>query len=188
MTPEQRKLIFGCTSGEISVEELVARLGVDPRHDRELVPTQLRESLANRSLDDVECALRLAFKFKLSRHWAPTFAALLDEDWHFSHEDLASCLQDIRDPATVDALYRCALKRLSYLAYDEAYALAVKCIWALHDIGTSAAVERLESLASCDVEPIREAASERLRALAQRQADDPVPAYRRARDAKMRSF
>jgi hypothetical protein len=171
----------------LSDDEFVAEFGVDPRQDREFVPAQLRDAIANREPADVECALYLAFRFDLSRSWTSLLAGLLDEEWHTSHESLATALQDIRDPSTVEVLFRTARKRLDYLAYDDAFALAVKCIWALHDIGTEAAIEKLTLLALSEVPPIRRAAEERLTALAARRPEDPVPHYRLVRDAKVRS-
>ena len=187
MTPAQRKLISRYRSGNLSDEEFVAAFGVDPRQDRDFVPSQLRNAIASQVPRDLRYAMYLAFLFDLSRSWAPLLAQLLEEEWHTSHEDLASALQDIRDPSTVEALFCTARKRLRYLAYDDAFALAVKCIWALHDIGTDAAIQKLELLTSSEVPPIRAAAKERLAALAARRPEDPVPRYRLARDARVRS-
>ena len=76
----------------------------------------------------------LAFRFGLSRQWAPLLCKLMEGDWHDSHEDIAHALQNLRLPSTTDCLYRTALRKHDYLAYNDNYALAVKCIWALHDI------------------------------------------------------
>ena len=48
------------------------------------------------------------------------------------------------------AYARAALTRLPYVDYDNGYALARKCTWALADIGTVDAQERLRQLASCE--------------------------------------
>jgi hypothetical protein len=187
MTPAQRTLITRCREGSCSDEELVAEFGVDPHQDRDLVPSLLRDAMANQMPGDVADAMYLAFRFDLSRSWAPLLAQLLEEDWHISHEDLAEALQDIREPSTVDALFRTALKRLPYLSYDAAFALGVKCVWALHDIGTDAAIEKLERLASSETPAIRAAATERLAGLAARRPGDSVPRYREIRDGNVRS-
>jgi hypothetical protein len=111
---------------------------------------------------------------------------MLQEDWHTSHEDIASALQDIRDPSTVGALFEAALTRHQYLAFDDNYGLARKCIWALHDIGTDEARNKLQILSDSDIEPIRRYALKRLNDLAARRPGDPEPPYRRARDAQVR--
>jgi hypothetical protein len=111
----------------------------------------------------------------------------MEEDWHHRHEDIASALQDIRVPSTADCLYRAALRKHDYLAYNDSEALAVKCIWALHDIGTSEAGEKLKFLSQSPSTPIRETALERLSALATRRPGDPEPGYRRARDRAVQS-
>ena len=66
-----------------------------------------------------------------------------------------------------------AARELPYLAWDDNHALAVKCIWALHDIGTDAAKEKLALLAGSDLEVIRENASELLAELHARRPGDP---------------
>ncbi len=143
-------------------------------------------AMANRAADDLACAMYLGFRFAFTDTWAPLLAELLEQGWHKSHEDIASALQDIRDPSSVGALFRTANKRLSYLEFDEAFALAVKCIWALHDIGTDEAVAGLQQLLLSDVPRIREAARERLLDLAATRPGDPTPDYRIARDARVR--
>lgn len=143
-------------------------------------------AIARRSADEVAWLVDHACKSKIHADWVNVFCDLLDEDWHYSHQDLADTLQDIRDPSAVACLLRAAQKRHEYLAYDDSYALAVNCIWALHDIGTGAAVQALNVLAASDVEIIRDKAKARIHDLAMRRPDDPVPDYRRHRDAKVR--
>jgi hypothetical protein len=79
-----------------------------------------------------------------------------------------------------------ALTKHEYLAYDDSTALAVKCIWALHDIGTADAIEKLKLLADSAAGAIRQNACERLTALAAKGPEDIKPAYRRARDERLR--
>jgi hypothetical protein len=59
-------------------------------------------------------------------------------------------LQRLKDPDTVDCLYRAALKAFPYLDYDESHSLAVKYIWALRAINTPHAIEELKLLAKSD--------------------------------------
>jgi len=67
--------------------------------------------------------------------------------WHTRHEDLAHALQELKDPASVNALANAAMTKHPYLEYDNSHALARKCTWALADIGTHEARARLEELA-----------------------------------------
>lgn len=81
----------------------------------------------------------------------PGLARLLAEallmPWHGRHEDVASILQALREPCAVDALFQAATSQHDYLDYDEYFGLARKCTWALADIGTPEARNRLEELA-----------------------------------------
>jgi hypothetical protein len=187
MDSAKGQLVFDLAQGRISEEEFVSRSGTDPRTSPDVVRNELEQAVAEKSADRVECAIILGFHFGLSPSWAPLLCKLLEEDWHFRHEDIADALQDIRAPATVDCLYRSALKKHGYLAYNDSSALAIKCIWALHDIGTADAIEKLKLLAETPQEAIRHNARERLAALAARSPEDPAPMYRRARDRRLRS-
>jgi HEAT repeat protein len=52
--------------------------------------------------------------------------------------------------------------KLEYLQYDENFALARKCTWALTDIGTDAAMAKLQELAGSSNPKIRSYARKRL--------------------------
>jgi hypothetical protein len=92
----------------------------------------------------------------------PALIELLAAPWHTRHEDVASTLQSIRDPRSVDALYRAALVKLPYLEYNDSEALARKCTWALADIGTPEARARLEALTTQADETVADFARRRL--------------------------
>jgi len=68
----------------------------------------------------------------------------------------------LRSPAAVDALERTAHAVHGYLAYDDGFALARKCTWALADIGTPEAQQALVRLAACDNSIIASYAQKRL--------------------------
>jgi hypothetical protein len=54
------------------------------------------------------------------------------------------------------------LAKYAYLVFDDNYALAVKAIWALGDIGTEAAREKLKLLPQSEIEAISENAKYQL--------------------------
>jgi len=60
--------------------------------------------------------------------------------------------QDFKFPSSVDFLYCAALKEFGYLRFDEDRALAVKCAYALRDIGTDEAIDKLTLLAELNVD------------------------------------
>lgn len=93
---------------------------------------------------------------------ADEFAEALVMPWHTRHEDLASGLQKMRVPETVDALFAAATAQHPYLDYDEFFGLARKCTWALADIGTPLARQRLAELAANPNPTIAEYAQKRL--------------------------
>ncbi|CDG89183.1 HEAT repeat domain-containing protein [Xenorhabdus bovienii] len=64
---------------------------------------------------------------------------------------------------SVDALYQVSNFELDYLDFDDSYALAVKCIWGLGDIGTPEALEKLKILSISDNEIIKENAINQLK-------------------------
>jgi hypothetical protein len=44
---------------------------------------------------------------------------LLNENWHYRHEDIASILQGIKSPKSIEALYTAALSKFEHLNQDE---------------------------------------------------------------------
>lgn len=105
-------------------------------------------------------ALTLACRSGYTLDLAPVLAAALFGEWHHRHEEVAQALQQLREPASVDALFRAATQVLAY-KYDDGAAFARKCTWALADIGTDDARERLRHLASLP-EPLGGYAQRRL--------------------------
>jgi hypothetical protein len=109
---------------------------------------RLRRAVTARDPGAFEDALAFAHQGGLSPDLAGILAEALLMPWHQRHEDVALALQRLREPVAVDALYEAALSEHAYLEYDEFFALARKCTWALADIGTAEAKRRLEDLAS----------------------------------------
>lgn len=87
---------------------------------------------------------------------------LLQEDWHYKHEDIARNLQAAKDPQTIECLYQAAELHFKYLDYDDTYQFARKCIKALSAINTDAAVDKLKLLAQSKNEIIRQYAVKEL--------------------------
>ncbi|WP_148053134.1 hypothetical protein [Pseudomonas brassicacearum] len=67
---------------------------------------------------------------------------LLIEDWHISHEEIARALKPLKYPGAVENLYKAAVSNYPYIASE--YALGVKCIYALYEVGTDAAKEKMK--------------------------------------------
>jgi hypothetical protein len=111
---------------------------------------------------DVEGALSVSFNGGGGAAAVPLLARLLVAYGHNSHEDIALVLQWRRDPRAVEALGAAALMKHDYLAFDNSYAFARKCTWALADIGTPEAQAKLRLLAANSDETIAGYAQKRL--------------------------
>jgi hypothetical protein len=123
----------------------------------------LNEAFVSRESDDVDHALGLMGEVGFRPSFLPMLIKLLDASWHKSHEALIVLFQEVKEPDTVDALYRAALVTHAYREYDDYGALIRRCTWALADIGTPEARNRLELLAA--------SADELIAAFAQRRLD-----------------
>jgi len=97
--------------------------------------------------DALELAVNAAFVAGLPHELTDLLTDALTMPWHTRHEDLAHALQTMKSPASVEALFMAATTQYEYLSYDEFFGLARKCTWALADIGTPEAQERLAQLA-----------------------------------------
>jgi len=128
----------------------------------EQVRENLQRAMQRSDADAFEVALTAAHRAGLSPDLADLLAEALLMPWHMRHEDVALALQRLRDPRTVDALFRASLSKHDYLAYDEFSGLARKCTWALADIGTVEAKQRLEQLAGSENPTIAAYARKRL--------------------------
>jgi HEAT repeat protein len=155
MDIEKRKLVWDFASKKLSEHEFALRYGVDFRLDQGRLLRELDEALTEQSPDSVEAAVVLGSYFGWPSSADLPLCKLLEEEWHFKHEDIAHVLQQLRPPCAVEPLYRTVSKNYEYLAYDGGAALARKCIYALHDIDTPDAKERLAALSNSDVEHVR---------------------------------
>ncbi|NJC71935.1 HEAT repeat domain-containing protein [Planosporangium thailandense] len=160
LSKSQYTAVWDFLLGRKSKADMVAALGVDPRADREFLPELLAGAMRRHDADGVEAGLGLMISFdQLGPERVPVLCDLLIADWHHKHEDVARYLQELADPAAVPALRRAAELDLPYLEYDENRALSRKCMWALSDIRTDAAVAALESLSHSDNVVVRDLAA-----------------------------
>lgn len=123
-------------------------LGFDPRTSPQGLIALIDEATASRSADRIECAMLLAYRVGLTRDAVPSLLELLSLSCHGEHEGIVHTLQQLRDPRAVDALFTASRAEHAYLEYDELWGLARKCTWALADIGTPEALEKLRLLAA----------------------------------------
>jgi len=126
----------------------------------------LETAYFEQNADDVELSLYIGSSFGLiAENFTDILCKLVVADWHFQHENIASTLQILKDPKTIDSLYAAALLNLKYLEYSDVAPLARKCIWALSEIGTSEAKAKLKQLAGSDCEKVSDYALRQLKQL-----------------------
>jgi hypothetical protein len=106
-------------------------------------------AMTEERLDELadECEMPLAHDSMGKVDIVATLVALLRAPSHYRHEDVARYLQELRDPRAIEALFETAHVNHAYLEHSPGV-LARKCTWALADIGTPEAYERLRTLAA----------------------------------------
>lgn len=166
MTEEQRKLcrdliVFPNGRSTITKEDFLRRFPSAVEGGR-LALKWLQEAQETRNADDLSCALIIGGNFGFDTEHKDILLRLIDEDWHYSHEDVVSTLQRWPTPDTVEALFRATQWIPKSLEYDDARALAVKAIWALGKIPGPEAETKLETLARSENTILRKNAVEQL--------------------------
>lgn len=162
MTNEEKKIIMDFMLKNITKEDFLKLYPIDIKNNNTYILEALEDAYQKKNAEDVEYALLLGFSFGLSKNHVPILIKLLSVDWHYKHEDIAQLLQNFKDPRSIECLYKAALARYSYLDYDDSYALAVKCIWALGDINTEQSKAKLKLLSQSTISTVKKAAKQQL--------------------------
>jgi len=144
------------------LEELNKSLGFNIKQQPDKVASVLEEAILSHDATDIECALHIAYTVGFRPVFMPLLITMLELTWHYSHEGIVDTFQYLKAPEPVEVLYRTALVEHEYRAYDEFFGLARKCTYALRDIGTPEAHEKLRLLTKCDNKIIAGYAQEHL--------------------------
>jgi hypothetical protein len=167
MTAGQRKLCQGLIItpphgvGQISKKQFLQQFPSSVEGGK-LASRVLEEAYRAQNAEDLQYALLIGFTFGFAPQQKDILRRLIDEDWHYSHEDVVSALQTWPTPDTVDALFRATQWIPKSLEYDVSRALAVKGIWAIGKIPGSEAKTKLETLAQSENTILRKNAVEQL--------------------------
>lgn len=156
-------LLEGFYSQKIPMSEVKERFSLEGKSQYEFIHDLLIEARNNKDPDLLEDGITLIFIFKEVKHPVKELNELLLESWHYRHEDIASLLQDAKSPTSIDALNKAVMTKFDYLDFDDSYALAVKCVWALGEIGTPEAMDKLTKLSKSDNKIIRDNAINQLK-------------------------
>jgi len=162
LSKERIETIFAHIRHEITTEQFLEKYPVEPGKEKEHVHELLLYAISTRDSRNVLAAVIMGNWFGFSDSCVPLLNALLAEDWHISHDDIVLALQVFRDPNSVEALYKAALMCLDYMEYDDTYGIAANCCWALGDINTANADEKLRELTKLENPIIAEYAREQL--------------------------
>lgn len=119
-------------------------------------------ALKNKNSNQIEEAIIETSKFLDRNEFEIYLSKLLSLDWHFSHEEIATTLQQIGSKNSIDALFSAVTNKFKYLYYDDSKAFARKCIWAIADIGSNKAKEALIELSKIEDTEIAEYAKKRI--------------------------
>ncbi len=165
MTDQDRAIIkqlYRCTIGDDSSHvtmqqrELLKNFSVDLLKNPNELIRLLETAYEEKNSSDVEGVMFIGFVLDAYNHeYIDILCKLSLADWHIKHEDIASLFQMLRAPETVEHVYQLALSRFPCDYYYFYQTLPIKCTWALRDIGTPEAVEKLRLLAQHDNEIIR---------------------------------
>ena len=102
------------------------------------------------------------FKLYDRSEFIEDYIKLAKEEFHEEHETIASYFQGFHLPQTIDSIYELATSNFEKYRWDDNFALVRKCCFALGDINTPKAKEKLELLLQSEEETIRKHAMEQL--------------------------
>lgn len=119
----------------------------------------LEKAIRDRDQEDVADLLLVAAVDGLDASYAHLLGTLLRADFHREHEEVATALEEVGDPQSVEVLYETALRIPDW---DDFRSLAKKCILALKATGTEEGMQRLRDLSECEDAIIRESARDSL--------------------------
>ena len=115
--------------------------------DLEKIKAMLDEAICNKNAEELELLLLLMLNFDTANQFDERLAPLLIQDWHISHEDIASILTASKNPNTAKPLFEASTVDFDYLQYQSDYReFNRKCMYALYNIGTDEAFGYLKQL------------------------------------------
>jgi len=133
----------------------------------EIIKEGFMQAIHEKNSDKIEYLTTSISTFKLfpkySLDFVDIFGKLSKEEFHEEHETIASYFQRLHLPQTIDTVYELAISNFEKYQWDDNFALVRKCCFALGDINTPKAKEKLELLLQSDEEMIREHAMEQLK-------------------------
>ena len=164
MTDFEKETILNHALGKITYSDFLKAMDIDESRIEGYTLESLENGYQEKNSDTIEFTLYFGYNIASSEKFMPILNKLIVEDWHISHEDIASLLQVLKLPDSIDYLYKAIFvsAKLEYLPGDMSGALIRKCCFALGDINTMPSREILKNLSNSDNSLIREAAMEQI--------------------------
>lgn len=160
------KYILDLMLKKISKDDFLKLNGIKRDQLSEKIFSNISEAAKNKSAHDLELAVYLIFEYDVYRQdLIEVLNKLLADNWHEQHENIAMLLQEYNSSSSIPYLVQTIKTEHDYLKYDTNFALAVKCIWALGDIGNDDAKKQLSELVSSDNKIISENAKKQIERL-----------------------
>ena len=157
------ELINDYWNKRITKKEFLNKFSFTKEKKIELLKKGFEQAFFQKSEDKIDDLVSIVIFFKLEVEFADILCRLSKEEWHNEHETIASIFQWIHLPRTIDCIYELAISNFEKYRWDDNFALVRKCCFALGDINTPKAKEKLELLLQSDEEMIREHAMEQLK-------------------------
>lgn len=158
MTRKQEKLIKQYELGEISLELLLGKFGVDLEGDSEYVLSQITEAINKQDSEKLDFAIQLIWISGNYKRYLNILNQLLIIPHHWRHQEITKTIQDIGDPSSVPYIRKALESNFDYLKYtaSESSAIAKWFSWALYKIGTKEAIELIREYTQSNDAGIRE--------------------------------
>ena len=148
---------------QISFQELQKNFFENDIERIEYIKSELEKAYIEKNEKNVNILILAIFVFNLySEDFIDILCKLSKEEWHGKHEDIVFYFQQLELPSTIDCIYELAISNFEKYRWDDNFALVRKCCYALGDINTPKAKEKLELLLQSDEEMIRKHAMEQL--------------------------
>jgi len=153
---------------EISSSEIADIFSEKKEDNTEILITMLTRALEEMNPSAVETLLYAAScNGELDNRYTKVLSELLLEPKILNHnlESVVEFLQYIQDPASIENLYYACLD----YPFSDVHSIPIKAMWALRDIGSVKAIEKLKILSQSSDERMNEKAIQQLEYLRQKE-------------------
>lgn len=160
-----KKLYTEYFNRKISQDDLYRSLGIGETGFERLLLDELLKFYEQQDTEMIEYLIFTLYFGEESINLS-SFLEILNKliicEWHNQHEDIATLLQKIGSPESIDYLYKAIFLKPEYLVWDDNYAFEKKCVHAIAKCKNPYAKERLQALAFHENEIIKTIAERQL--------------------------